>query len=105
MHQGALAQPQQELTQAQHTQQELRQQRHAAQTETQQWQERHTGRRAVSGRDVRAGAASRRRMRGTPATTAQPDSTKYAGKHHITPALRAGTATADHVASTADGTG
>ena len=38
----ALAQSQQELTQAQHTQQELWQQRQSAQTETQQWQERHT---------------------------------------------------------------
>src|SRR5712691_830366 len=42
MQQGALAQSQQELTQAQHTQQELWQQRQSAQAETQQWQERHT---------------------------------------------------------------
>src|SRR5262249_2344118 len=61
--------------------------------------------RAVSGRDADAGAASRGRRRGAPATAAQPDNPKHAGQHRLTPALRAGSATADHVTSTADGTG
>src|SRR6266568_4587513 len=61
--------------------------------------------RAVSGRDADAVAASRCRRRGSPATAAQPDSPKHAGKHRLTPALRAGSTTADHVASAADGTG
>src|SRR5262249_30605269 len=61
--------------------------------------------RAVSGRDADAVAASRGRRRDSPATAAQPDSPEHAGQHRLTPALRTGSATADHVASPADGTG
>src|SRR5262249_50203713 len=57
------------------------------------------GHRAVAGRDADAVATSRGRRRGSSATTAHPDSTKHAGKHRLTPALRAGPATADNVAS------
>src|SRR2546425_5775593 len=45
--------------------------------------------RAVSGRDPDALAENRCRLRGPPATAAQPDSPKHAGKHRLTTALPA----------------
>ena len=101
MQQGALAQSQQELTQAQHTQRELWQQRQSRRPRPSSG--RSAGRQSLA--ETRAQLQQAAAAGGTPATTAQPDSPKHAGKHRMAPALRAGTAPADNVASTTDGTG